>query len=380
MSIKKMNVLILCTYKSTYVIQLYKYVKKYYPTVMYSIFTQDGAREYYQENLRLADGEKIYSFGYHDYLCYIEAMKLPHFHIIHSLWMEHFWGECAGILWHKCDAWFCSVGGSDLYRESKHKLWFLLQKRIIKRASWISSEGEETKNNFRRIYGNKYDSIPHTVIRFGVDILESLKQIKTERISEFREKYGLPNDKVIIMCGTNARLEQQHIEMISAVERLPDFIKENCCLLIPMTYGGTEDYIKKIKERASGSIKSVILYDFLTTDEMAEVAMITDILIHVQTTDQLSSAMMAHMYCGNVVIAGSWLPYQELKDLGIGFVSVDKVSDITNQLEEIIPNINRYKEMYKVNEKLVNELSSWEHSAQEWYKVYDNLARKGASI
>ena len=36
--------------------------------------------------------------------------------------------------------------------------------------------------------------------------------------------------------------------------------------------------------------------------------------------------------------------------------------------------------MYKVNEKLVNELSSWEHSAQEWYKVYDNLARKGASI
>ena len=45
-----MNILILCTYESTYVLQLYKYMKKYYPDIRYSLFTSESSEQYYREN------------------------------------------------------------------------------------------------------------------------------------------------------------------------------------------------------------------------------------------------------------------------------------------------------------------------------------------
>lgn len=145
MNHKEINVLILCTYPSTYVVQLYKNIKKYYPNIKYSIFTQDNSKDFFLKSLNFNDDEKLYSFGNHEYLCLIEASKLPKFDIIHSLWMEHFWGEAATILREKCDYWFASVGGSDLYRDSNKLLHKILQKRIIARADLISSENWETK-------------------------------------------------------------------------------------------------------------------------------------------------------------------------------------------------------------------------------------------
>ena len=79
------KVLVLCTYTSTYVLQLFKYVREYHPDVKYSLFTHISAKEYYENNLVLSDDETIYSFDNHEYLCGVEAMKLPHFDIIHSL-------------------------------------------------------------------------------------------------------------------------------------------------------------------------------------------------------------------------------------------------------------------------------------------------------
>lgn len=370
---KNISVLIMCTYESTYVLQLYTYVKKYYPHIKYSLFTQDKVKEYYCSNLTLEKEEKIYSFGNHEYLCGMEALKLPHFDIIHSLWMERFWGEFAGVFKRKCNAWFCSVGGSDLYRDSNKPVYAFLQRRIIKRATWISSEGEETRSFFENRYGDICKGTPHSIIRFGVDILDSFSYINTVDRDVIKKKYGIPQNKLVIMCGTNARKEHQHIEILDSLRRLPQEIKNNICLLIPMTYGGFDEYIEEIKEYARDVAEAVVLTDFLSTDEMAEVACITDIMIHVQTTDQLSSAMLSHMYCGNVVIAGAWLPYDELREKGVKFISIDKIENISIDMVEIINNINKYKERYIENSKVVYNLSSWEKSASEWYKVYCEL-------
>lgn len=88
-----MDILLLCTHETSYVLQLYRYMKKYYPNIKYSLFTKESAKPYYQRHLELQKGESIYTFGAHDYLCCVEAKKLPHFDIIHSLWMEQFWGK-----------------------------------------------------------------------------------------------------------------------------------------------------------------------------------------------------------------------------------------------------------------------------------------------
>lgn len=371
MSIK---VLVLCTYTSTYVLQLFKYVREYHPDVKYSLFTHISAKEYYENNLVLSDDEVIYSFGNHEYLCAVEAMKLPHFDIIHSLWMERFWGEWAGIFKRKCDAWFCSVGGSDLYRDSSKLMQRVLQKRIIRRADWISSEGEETKDFFNNTYGNVCGNTNHTIIRFGVDILDAIDDISSETAVSLKEKYGLSQDKIVIMCGTNSRVEHQHMAMLKALSLLPDIVRDRIALLIPMTYGGgTKEYIEQVRNTAEKIAETVVLTEFLSTSEMAEIAKTTDIMLHVQTTDQLSSAMLSHMYNGNVVIAGEWLPYNELREKGIFFISVKDIDDISSAVEEVVNNPDEYRTRCMDNRSKVYAMSSWRRSADDWYETYKML-------
>ena len=111
----------------------------------------------------------------------------------------------------------------------------------------------------------------------------------------------------------------------------------------------------------------------MTAEEMAEVAIISDILIHVQTTDQLSSAMLSHMYVGNVVIAGAWLPYDDLKNRGIEFFEVAKISELSNTIPQIIESFDDIIIKCKDNKNKVHDISSWEKSAKEWYNLYSRL-------
>ena len=116
--------------------------------------------------------------------------------------------------------------------------------------------------------------------------------------------------QVIVLCGTNARIEHNHEDIIKAIQNMDCSCREKCFFVFPMTYpSGCEEYISKIETSiAQVTDAYVILREYMNVDEMAELAIATDVMIHVQTTDQLSSAMVSHMYHGNLVIAGAWLP------------------------------------------------------------------------
>lgn len=376
MNHRKIRVLILCTYPSGYVVQLYDYVKKYYPNISYSIFTQDKSKTFFLDKIAFDEDESLYSFGNHEYLCMLEASKLPHFDIIHSLWMEHCWGEAAGILKRKCDYWLCSIGGSDLYRESNKILYRYLQKRIINRSSMISSEGEKTREYFYKIYGEKYKAIPHKIIQFGVDILEEITAIDLACIdrTSIKRKYSIPDDRIIVMCGTNARIQHQHEAMLEQIAKLSESVLSRMCLLLPMTYDGTEEYICNMEKKAKEITENVVvLRDYLSTREMAEITVVTDVMIHVQTTDQLSSIMMAQMFNGNVVIAGNWLPYDSLREKGIYFVGVENIDSLEKSVSDVIERYEYHRDQCKKNHDIVSGISSWKHSADNWYNAYIDL-------
>lgn len=96
------------------------------------------------------------------------------------------------------------------------------------------------------------------------------------------------------------------MKMIDSFSRLPQDIIRKLFFVFPMTYSAVEcGYIEKVRSAIQEVTNSfIILEDFMSTEEMAEVVQATDVMIHVQTTDQMSSTMLAHMYNGNVVIAG----------------------------------------------------------------------------
>lgn len=163
------------------------------------------------------------------------------------------------------------------------------------------------------------------------------------------------------------------MDMLDAINKLPQDVKEEIVCVVPMTYPtGMETYIGKVRNKLDGiGIEYLILTDFMDFQSMAEYALISDIMIHVQTTDQLSSAMLEEMYAGSVVIAGSWLPYKSLHSEGIYFLDIDKIADLTAALADVVINIEEYKEKCRNNEEIVWKHSSWGELSPMWHALWE---------
>ena len=116
--------------------------------------------------------------------------------------------------------------------------------------------------------------------------------------------------------------------------------------------------------------KFIVIEDYMNTEEMAELVQDSDIMIHVQTTDQMSSTMLAHMYNGNVVIAGAWLPYHSLREQGVYFVDVNEVDELDKVLADVTENYDTYNKKCENNENLVYSISSWNVCVKEWIATY----------
>lgn len=371
-----MKILLVCTSGTLYAAQIWNYIKRYYPKTEYSLLTLNSNKELFESAITLKEGEQIYYYTYDKlYLNLRKTIKaLPQFDIIHFLWIERQMGLLANLLKKKTKYIYTSVGGSDLYRESRQLHVRLWQQRLIKNSDWISSENKDTHEHFYEVYGEKYRNIPHSVIRFGVDVIDSIDQ-NTKSKDELRDKWNVPQDRIVVVCGHNGRREHQHLEMIKAFADCSKEVIDKYFFVIPMTYlVPSEEYVEEVRnEMSKVTDQFVILRKYMNTDEMAEITILSDAMIHVQTTDQLSSTMVAHMYDGNIVIAGDWLPYGFLREEGVNFYSISDCSKLTWYLEDICGKIKCYCDACTGNRDIIYRLSSWESMAKEWHGVYEKL-------
>lgn len=371
-----MRVLLLSKDYTGYVIQLWKAIKQHSPDISLSLLSEKQAALKYEQSLPLEEDERIYYYPSHlnwsFFLCYKAIKNLPRFDIIHALWMEYDWGIFACQLQKKTNGIYISVGGSDLYRKSKKKWIKYLQSRLIKKTSIISSENSATRDYFYAVYGDWTREIPHRIVRFGVDVIDEIKKLSNFDKISIKQRYGIPLDKIIVMLGHNGSFSHQHLSMVSSIERLDTKLIDKCFFLIPMTYGvPSSDYRKKVEKRLSMVTDQYLFLDeYLDVKRMAEMTISTDIMIHMQTTDQLSSTMMSHLYNGNIVLAGSWLPYSDIKEKGIKIFDVDDFHSLTSALSDVLRCIEVYKEKCKDNKDKVYEFSSWDSCINDWVSVY----------
>lgn len=360
------RILVFCLFFSVYAKQMIENMAGRYEDIEFSLLT--NAKE---------SGEKIAS-EYLKHIYYFQRMadlksileQLPMYDAMQLLWMEREWAYFYKHIRKKSRRLNLHMGGSDFYRSTdKEKN---LKKGLIDCADCVVVQTEETGERFSAYYG-KAAADKTIVLPYGIEVLELIHDSRNSSENSIKMKYNIPLDRIVVTCGHNANEAHQHMKMIEALKQLPEYIKKQIVCVFPMTYPkGYDDYIQCISKSLKDSgLPHVILKEFMDFQEMAEYALISDIMIHVQTTDQLSSAMLEEMYAGTIVIAGKWLPYRSLHEIGIFFRDVEEICNITEVLEDVVTNIEKYKGKCTGNTEIVWRHSSWDELAVRWRSLWN---------
>ena len=362
------KVLIFCAFFSTYAQQLIENMSKRYEDIEFSLLTYAMYAEEYKEKIPRGQLKHIYCVqSMADLKTILE--EIPIYDAMQLLWIEAPWVYVHKYIRKKAKRLNLNVGGSDFYRAQKDEKEY--KRNIIACSDYITAETKATVYEFELYYGTdakgKTDLLP-----FGIEVLDYINCSENIPVNEIKKKFHIPENKIVITCGHNAKSEHQHKKLIETLKQLPETTKKQIICVFPMTYpAGYDSYISSVKTQLEESgLEYLILTEFMDFRDMAEYALVSDIMIHVQTTDQLSSTMLEEMYAGSIVIAGKWLPYQSLHEMGMFFIDAETILNVKECLEDVIKNIDKYKKKCIENKDIIWNHSSWDKLAPRWYKLW----------
>ena len=262
-----------------------------------------------------------------------------------------------------------TIWGSDFYKSDEKRRE--QQGEIYELVDAIQTETQQVKEDFKGIYPQLADHV--RIAHFGIqfDIIDSLLE-KGGR-DHYRSLLGIPEDRTVLTLGTNGSQGHQHMKMLESIRHLSPGIREQLFLIIPMNYGGIKLYVDSVRTEAEKTgVPSMILTSFLTLREMCKYRIASDITLTIQATDSLSSAIQEHIYTGEVLIVGDWLPYRVLDDYGVYYLktSLDSLEDV---LAKTIGNRDIYIEKCSGNGERISSFSAWDHVIEEWIDIYSEI-------
>lgn len=255
--------------------------------------------------------------------------------------------------------------GSDFYRTSN----FIknIQKILYEKTDAITFTNPLTKKSFIEYY-KIYESKSY-VCRFGLKTLDFIDKNRDISKKELRESLGYDVEKMIVTCGYNSTKEQQHEKIIKNLVKIPEELLAKIQFIFPMTYGDNinKEKVKNILKQTS--LDYIILEDFLYGDDNANIKLASNIMINMLKTDSFSGSMQEFLYANNIILTGSWLPYEVLDEAGIQYIKINDINELSSKLEKVI---NSDVETFDVskNKNIISELSLWDNTIESWVDVY----------
>lgn len=262
-----------------------------------------------------------------------------------------------------------TVWGSDFDKPTNIKYL----RSILKHSDLITSSSDAFKKRIELFLNNSQKII--VVLDFHHSVLSELDKLEELSKQEIKKSSDLPNDIIIIGCGTNLRKMQHHLEIIDAIAKVKDKITSSFIVLIQMTYGYQDEiYLSEIMSKLkSYGINFIILSKQLTDSEIARVRKSTDILIQVQDHDQLSGAMLETLYANNIVVTGSWLPYEVLDKEEVFYFKVNDLSELGDVILDTVNNYVHYSYRASCNTQLIKKITQHGSIIDKWFNTYQEL-------
>ncbi len=262
-----------------------------------------------------------------------------------------------------------TVFGSDFFQlQDWKKPWF---RHIFKSADFITSNNSRALDSIRNAFRLEPEQMK--ICRFGFNSLEKLKEVGAITQIESRDILHIMPDKTVICIGYNYDSIQQHIPVIQSIANNGDLLarKKELFFLFPLTYGTESGYkAQLIRALETFPFEYKTMQQFLSEEENAHLRKAPDIMIQVQKSDSFSASTQEHMYAGNLLITGDWLPYDDLKEAGIYYRTVESPTEIGNQLPYVLNNLQTEKDKCKKNPEAIYRLSSWNANLPSWLALY----------
>ncbi len=238
----------------------------------------------------------------------------------------------------------------------------------------INFLSENLRNEFIHNYGDKYNN-KLVQVDLVMNCLEHILRISdnvdiNKLAKKAKKDFGFPKDKYIVAVGYCGRRDQQHIQVINELLRLPVAYRKRLCVFLHVSYGvEMKSYLKKLenlKERCKQYDLQVIISDeFFTGKKLMLLRYAVDMFINAEPRDALSGTMLEYLSTGTSVLNAGWLNYPELDKYHIEYEQFKQFDDLSQVLIDTIEKKRNYTNIEKMKEHW-----SWENRAPIWNKLY----------
>lgn len=291
-----------------------------------------------------------------------------HYDIIHIHYVLPNYYLIIDELRKKCSRLIFTFWGSDFFRAREKDRLKIGQG--LSRANVVTFANKSMAEEVSQYYTQL--NLKTAICKFGLKPLDLIQALGSRE--ESRKALDLPVDVTIITLGYNLSRGQQHIDILNAIDQdlEPALNDQNLLFVIPLTYGQDPSYKNELIERLKSFKYSFEIFDsYMLENDIAHLRNSTDIFVQLQKTDQLSGSMTEHLVAGNIVITGSWLPYQEFAEVGVKLISIDSVNQIGHELNKVLSDRTALKKEFDGNKDHALKLGHWSHTIGSWIEIYN---------
>lgn len=266
-----------------------------------------------------------------------------------------------------------SIYGSDFYKRNSCQR--KIQEKVYAEADAITFSTEETRDKFLEYYGSAYKERTR-ILRFGCVPLDLIDMLEREDLDESKRHLNIPIDALVVTCGYNASPRQEHLPVVTSIKKIKGKLPDKILFVFPLTYG-SKQYIWDVESALKDAqIDHKIIKEYMSDEGVARLRRVTDIMINVQKSDQLSCSMQEHLYAGSVVLTGSWLPYRILHKMNAFMLQIDSIHTLGDKLLDVIRNLSLYKNKTHVNKEIIHQLGRWDINMKKWVQFFYSLISK----
>ena len=269
-----------------------------------------------------------------------------------------------------CKPFVVTCYGSDLLRVSDPKL-MLLQRRVLQRAAAITVTSPELKSILLSKFGFGLEPKVFNTF-FDPGVTPFITADRSAARLRLEEHYPALRGRKLITVGHNATPECQHMGILSSLAKLPNALKRDLFLWVPMTYGGSGDrYTQAVASSlASHGLAGHTEQAFVDGARLLDWRAASDIFVYAATSDAFSASVSQALAAGSVGIIGSWLPYKLRTRAGFRYAEIDSVQDSADVLHEVLDNWSDWKARAASNRELSAAFFSSEKLGEQWVRVY----------